>query len=167
MSVPDFQEQPLKPVPDQCSTPYGFYKLFMRDKFVEELVRVTRMYAVRKGRPDLPAKITNNSLRTTQAIMYLTGYLIPSHRLMFWEQRPDANNMFVKKAMSRNLDLIRHTYFVDTVVPDPNDWLWEVRPLIEHLNKMAKTYLRILEHVSIDEGMIKYFGPNPLKQAIY
>jgi hypothetical protein len=75
-----------------CSTLYDFYKLFMSDDFVDELVkmsRMSRMYAVRKGRADLPAKISN-SLRTSQAIIYLTVYLIPSNRFMFWEQRPDT-----------------------------------------------------------------------------
>ncbi len=31
---------------------------------------------------------------------------------------------------------------------------------------MAKKYVKHPEHVSVDEGMIKYFGPNPLKQLI-
>lgn len=166
--VPVFQEQPMKPIPADCSTPYDFHKLFMTDEFIDETVRVSRIYAVRKGKPDLPAKITNNSLRTSQAIMYLTGYLTPSNRLMYWEQRPDTNNQFVKKAMSRNLfmDIVRYTYFVDTVVPDPQDRFWKVRPLFTHLNKMASNYVTIPENVSIDEGMIKYFGPHPLKQYI-
>ncbi len=92
-SVPDFHEEPLKPIPDECQTAYDFYKLFMPDEFVDELVRVSRLYAVKKGNSDLQAKITNNSLRTTQAIMYLTGYLTPSNRLMFWEQKPDTVEM--------------------------------------------------------------------------
>jgi len=172
-SVPDFHEEPLKPIPDECQTAYDFYKLFMPDEFVDELVRVSRLYAVKKGNSDLQAKITNNSLRTTQAIMYLTGYLTPSNRLMFWEQKPDTGNMFVKKAMSRNLfmELIRNTYFTDRLVPSKPedadyDRHWKVRPLIEHINSMARKHVRISEHVSIDEGMIKYFGPHPLKQFI-
>jgi hypothetical protein len=51
-------------------------------------------------------------------------------------------------------------------VPDPDDRFWKVRPLYDHLNKMAKKYVVIPENVSIDEGMIKYFGPHPLKQFI-
>lgn len=168
MSVPEFQEQPLKPVPEECSTPYDFHKLFMSDEFIDETVRVSRIYAVRKGKPDLPSKITNDSLRTSQAIMYLTGYLTPSNRDMYWERRPDTNNMFVNKAMSKSLfsDLVKHTYFVDSVVPDPDDRYWKVRPLFTHLNKTAQLYVVIPENVSIDEGMIKYFGPHPLKQFI-
>jgi hypothetical protein len=119
LCVPDFMEELLKEVPDDCKNPYDFHKLFLPDEFVDVLVRTSRIYAVRKGRPDLSAKITSNSLRTSMAIMYLTGYLTPSNRLMYWEQQPDTSNIFVKKAMSRNLfmDLIRFTYFVDKVLP--------------------------------------------------
>ena len=68
-SVPVFQKEPLKAVPDECQTPYDFHKLFLSDEFVDYMVRVSRMYAVRKGRPDLPVKITNDSLRVSMAIM--------------------------------------------------------------------------------------------------
>jgi hypothetical protein len=64
------------------------------------------------------------------------------------------------------MDLIRFTYFVDKVLPDPEDRFWKVRPLFEHTNKMAKKYVKHPENVSVDEGMIKYFGPHPLKQFI-
>jgi DNA excision repair protein ERCC-6 len=126
------------------------------------------MYAVRRGRPDLQSKLTSNNLRTSMAIMYLTGYLTPSNRLLFWENRPDCSNMFVKRAMSRNLfqDIVRFTYFVDTVVPDAADRFWKVRPLFDHLNKTAKQYVQPPATVSVDEGMVKYFGPHPLKQFI-
>jgi hypothetical protein len=33
MSVPDFQQQPLKNVPDSCLSPYDFFKLFVYDDF--------------------------------------------------------------------------------------------------------------------------------------
>jgi DNA excision repair protein ERCC-6 len=167
-SVPVFQKEPLKAVPDECQTPYDFHKLFLSDDFVDNLVTASRMYAVRKGRQDLPVKITNDSLRVSMAIMYLTGYLTPSNRKMYWEQREDCSNSFVKKAMSRNMfvDIIQHTYFVENVIPDKNDRFWKVRPLFNHLNKTAKEFVQHPERVCVDEGMVKYFGPHPLKQFI-
>jgi DNA excision repair protein ERCC-6 len=155
LSVPDFEEQPLKPVPADC----------MPDEFVEELVRVSRIYAVRKGRLDLQAKITNNSLRTSMAVMFLTGYLTPSNRMLFWENRPDTVNMFVRRAISRNLfQIIKFTYFTDRVIPDPADRFWKVRSLFPHLNQTAKKFEQHPAAVSVDERMVKYFGPHPLKQ---
>ena len=52
------------------------------------------------------------------------------------------------------------------VTADPDDRFWKVRLLFTHLNKTAKQYVKIPLKSSIDEGMIKYFGPHPLKQFI-
>jgi hypothetical protein len=59
-------------------------------------------------------------IRTSQAIMFMTGYLTPSNRAMYWEVREDTGNSFVKKAMSRDTfkKVIRFTYFVDRDKPD-------------------------------------------------
>jgi Transposase IS4 len=168
--VPQFQQEGLKEVPDECKTPYDFHKLFLPDEFVNEMVRVSNKYAMRKGREDMLTKntITNDSLRVTMAIMYLSGYLSPSNRRMFWELREDTNNSFVANAMSKKTfdEIIQHTYFVERQIPDKNDSFWKVRPLFDHLNKTAKQYVQHPERVSVDEGMVKYFGPHPLKQFI-
>jgi hypothetical protein len=86
LCVPDFLEQPLPTVPDEGKTPFDFYKLFLSDEFVDKMVTASRMYAMRKGRADIQSKITNNSLRTSIAIMHMTGYLTPANRLMYWQQ---------------------------------------------------------------------------------
>jgi hypothetical protein len=166
MSVPAFLPEPLKILPDQCETPYDFYKLFMDDSFVDHLVKVSKLYCVRKSRAEVLPKLTHNNLRVSQAIMYLTGYLTPSNRKMFWEKREDTENMFVRNAMTRNTfnDIIANTYFVEEVDPDCNDRFWKVRPLFDQLNKTAKQWVRQPERVAVDEGMIKYYGPHPLKQ---
>jgi hypothetical protein len=129
------------------------------------MAQASQMYAVRKGRTDIPAKISNDSLRTSIAIMHMTGYLTPANR-MDWQQREDSSNSFVKKAMSRNvfIDITRHTYFVESSEPVPGDRFWKTRPLFDQLNATAKQYVRQPECVCVDEGMVKYFGPHPLKQ---
>jgi hypothetical protein len=136
------------------------------DKFLDEMVRVSKLYAVRKGRMEVEPKLTHNTMRTSIAVMYMTGYLCPSNRRMYWEQREDTMNSFVKKAISRNLftSIIQNTSFVDRITPDPSDKFWKVRPLFQQLNKTAKAYVRQSQNVSVDEGIIKYFGPHPLKQ---
>jgi hypothetical protein len=166
MSVPDFQTQPMKTLPTECETPYDFYKLFMDDDFVEKLVKASRLYCIRKNRAEVLPKLTSNNFRVSQAIMYLTGYLTPSNRRMFWEKREDTENMFVRKAMSKNTFniIIANSYFVERVDPDPGDRFWKVRPLFDQLNQSAKQWVRHPERVAIDEGMIKYYGPHPLKQ---
>ena len=39
-----------------------------------------------------------------------------------------------------------------------------MRYLFDQLNKAAKLYVQHPERVAIDEGVVKYFGPHPLKQ---
>jgi hypothetical protein len=60
--------------------------------------------------------------------------------------------------------VLRNTTFVKTTEPDPKDRFWKVRPLFDHINDCAKMWVKHPQHVSIDEGMVKYFGPHPLKQ---
>lgn len=167
-SLPNFDEQPLKQLPDNCNTPFDFYKLFVDDEFVDNIVEKSQLYAGRKNRPDDQKKINKDTLRTSMAIMHMTGYLTPSNRHMYWETREDTGNSFAKKAISKKtfVSVIRNTYFVERVDPDKNDRFWKVRPLFKQLNKASKAYVKQSREVSVDEGMVKYFGPHPLKQYI-
>jgi hypothetical protein len=55
-----------------------------------------------EGEAKVAAKITNNSMRLTQTIKYVSSYSRPRNLRMFWESREDAMNMHPKKTMSRN-----------------------------------------------------------------
>ena len=167
--VPAFQPQPSPGVPPDCKTPLDYFKLFVDDRFVENMAAHSQVYAVKKYNcPEAQKVLTPNMIRTSQAIMFMTGYLTPSNRAMYWEVREDTGNSFVKKAMSRDTfkKVIRFTYFVDRDKPDENDRFWKVRPLFDQLNETAKKYVKPTEMVSVDEAMVKYFGPHPLKQYI-
>ena len=168
MSVPEFRPPPLKPVPADSETPYDFFCLFVSDEFVDKITASSKLYAAKKNRPDEAAKINSNSMRVTHAIMFLTGYLTPANRRMYWEKRPDTMNTMVKKAMPRDdfVQVLRNTHFVDTEEPDPKDRFWKVRVLFREVNSRAEQYITQPENVSIDEGMVKYFGPHPMKQFI-
>jgi len=165
-SVPEFTPEPLKTLPDNCITPYDFFSLFLDDKFVEEMMTVSKLYCVKKNRPQVQAKLTPDNYRVQVAIMFLTGYLTPSNRKMYWENKEDTENLFVRNAMSKHTfnDIISNTYFVERVDPDPEDRFWKVRPLFNQLNKTAKKWVCQAKNVSVDEAIVKYFGPHPLKQ---
>ncbi len=165
MSVTDFQEQPLKTLPDGCDTPYDF-KLFVPDKFVDQTVETSRLYAARKANSHILPKLTHNNIRISHAIMCMTGYLTPSNMRMYWEKREDSRNNMVARTMSKATftNIIRNTTFVKTTVADPKDRFWKVRPLFNLINDCAKIWVKHPKDVSIDEGMVKYFGPHPLKQ---
>lgn len=88
-------------------------------------------------------------------------------RLM-WQKREDAQNLYVKKAMGRNTfeSIIKHLYFVELEDVNPLDSFWKVRPLFDTINRTAKKLVVQSEYVSVDETMVRYFGPHPLKQCI-
>ncbi len=112
--------------------------------------------------------MTSDNRLTAFGIMYLTGYLSPANKRLFWENREDVQNLFVKKAMARNTfeDVIKYVYFVEPEEQNNRDAFWKVRPLFEQINNTAQQLISQPEFVSIDETIIRYFGPHPLKQAI-
>ncbi len=71
MSAPEFQQQPLKNVPDTCHSSYDFFKLVVDDQFVDQVVEAFQLYADRKNRTQLQPKITHNRVRSTHAPMQL------------------------------------------------------------------------------------------------
>ena len=156
-SVPDFRQQPLKKIPAECKTPYGFHKLFLDDAFIKQLVKTSQQYAARKDRPEAATKITSSSMRTAMAIMYMTGYITPSTRRMYWEQREDTRNLAVKKAMPRSVfdEIVRNTCFTDQLKLVADDRLRKVRPLFDQLNRTAKRYVGQSERVTVDKATIK------------
>ena len=139
---------------------------FADDDFVDQLVSQSVAYANQRNLPGEAAKINHSTMRVSHAVMFVTGYSTPANRRMFWEQREDAMNLLVKKNITRDdfISVISFTHFADT--PDPQDKFWKVRLLFNQLNDKAKLYVVQTENVSVDEGMIKYFGPHPLKQFV-
>ena len=117
MAVPDVEDQPLKILPEEVKSPYDFFTLFLTDQFVDKVVEMSKAYAVQKDKPDLLPKLTHNNIRLSHAIMYMTGYISPSNRRMYWEEREDTRNTLAKQAMSRTTfeELLKNTHFTDKV----------------------------------------------------
>ena len=151
----------------QVKTPYDFLKLFISDEFVDKVAKETKRYAGRQNQSTFQAKVDSSLIRSSHAIMFLTGYLTPSNRRMYWEKREDTSNILVRKAMSRNTfdDVMRFTHFANSDHPK-EDPFWKVSLLFKTLNEKAAKFVEKTEYVSVDESMIRYFGPHPLKQFI-
>lgn len=166
--IPIFEEDVNMPVDDSIQEPYDFLKLFLSDKFLEEVSQTSKAYCIRKGKEEKAVLMTPDNIITSIGILYLTGYSSPAQRKMFWQKKEDAQNMFVKKAMPRDLfeDVIGFTYFVTQDDQDDNDIYWKVRPLFETINNSAKKFVIQSQNVSIDETMVRYFGHHPAKQRI-
>jgi hypothetical protein len=167
--VPPFQpEPPSRPVDDDLHLPYDFLRLFISDDFVDMVSHKSKLYCVRKGAADKAALMTRDNLLTSMGLMFLSGYMTPAQKELWWENRQDTQHLYVKKAMSRDTFrfVTANTYFVEPEDQDLTDPFWKVRPLFTEINNTAKQLVQQSEFVSVDESMIRYFGPHPLKQAI-
>lgn len=164
--VPDFVQPAFKPVPADCQKPFDFFKLLVNDDFVDLTVEKSQAYAAKMNKhADVP-KISHDSIRVSQAVMFITGYSTPANRKMFWEKRKDGRNQLVAENITRDdfISITQNTYFVNRDEPNPQDKFWKVRPLFDKLNSTGKQLVVQPENVSVDEGMIGYYGPHPLKQ---
>ena len=167
--IPSFVPEPARsPVPDSCHLPYDFLRLFLCPDFIETMAVKSKLYCVTRGDPGKQDIMTADNILTSIGVMYLTRYLNPAHKLLYWEDRLDVQNLFVKNAISRNkfISVLRYTYFSEDADSDPNDAFWKVRPLISHINNKARELIEQPEWVCVDESMVRYFGPHPLKQCI-
>lgn len=153
---------------NEVKSPYDYMKLFIPDELIDKIVKETKRYAAEENCPVFQDKVDRDIIRASHAIMMMSGYLSPAQRRMYWEKREDTGNALVKKTMSRNTfdNVMRYTHFANSQKPKVDDPFWKVRLLFNAMNTAASKYVEKSEYVSVDESMVKYFGPHPLKQFI-
>ena len=123
-----------------------------------------KRYAAKQNHLVFPSKVDESLIRARHAIRFMTGYLKPSDRRMYWEKRNDTFSIMAKKPMPRNTfgEVMRFTHFANSDHPKDEPF-WKVSFLFNTLNETAAKYVEKTEYVSIDESMIRYFSPHPLK----
>ena len=167
--IPIFQPvPPSSPVPDEATLPYDFLRLFITDGFLDKMVIRSKLYCVRRGAVEKMPFMTKDNILTSMAIMYMSGYMPVVQKEMWWQNRVDSQHPYIKKAMPRDTfrAVTSNTYFTTPEDQNPGDAFWKVRPLFDEINSTAKNLIQQTEYVSVDETMVRYFGPHPLKQAI-
>ena len=128
----------------------------------------SRRYCTREKAKEKLHLVTKDNLLTSIAIMYLSGYNPVAQKDMYWEDRVDSQQLYIKKAMPRDTfrAVTSFTYFTTPEEQNLNDPFWKVRLLFEEINSTAKNLVQQSEYVSVDEPMVRYLGRHPLKQAI-
>ena len=167
--IPIFQPvPPSSPVPDEATLPYDFLRLFITDGFLDKMVIRSKLYCVRRGAVEKMPFMTKDNILTSMAIMYMSGCMPVVQKEMWWQNRVDSQHPYIKKAMPRDTfrAVTSNTYFTTPEDQNPGDAFWKVRPLFDEINSTAKNLIQQTEYVSVDETMVRYFGPHPLKQAI-
>ena len=134
--IPAVSNITKKSVPEEYITPLDFFKIFVTDEFIDKITASSINYANKKNRPEVAAKLTSSTMRVSHAVMFMTGYITPSNRRIYWENREDGMNLLAKKAINRDdfVDILQYTYFADQGAADPDDRYWKVRPLFDVLN---------------------------------
>ena len=137
--------------------PYDFICLFVSDDIIDKIVTETKRYAGLKNDARYQTMVDRSTIRCSQAIMYLTGYITPASKVILWQKREDSNNKLVSKAMSIKMfkDTMRYTHFSDNTNPNTNNPYWKVQTLVDTINNTAQMYVRQTKYSSIDETMVK------------
>ena len=92
--VPAFQPvPPSKTVNDDVILPYDFFQLFISDEFVDMVSTKSKLYCTRRGAVDKASLLNKDNLLTSMAIMYMSGYVTPAQKKLWWENRPDTQHI--------------------------------------------------------------------------
>ncbi|XP_046864364.1 piggyBac transposable element-derived protein 3-like [Xenia sp. Carnegie-2017] len=156
------------PVNMETKTPLQYFKQFVSDDMLQNLLTSTNEYSVQKS----GNSINTNKKEIEQLIcMFFHMGLVRMWNgvRQYWESATAYSP--VCDVMSRNQFqlLLRMLHFVNNLLVSDNDKrdkLWKIRPWLE---KMRENCLKLIpeEHNSIDEMMCKYRGrTSPIRQYI-
>ncbi|KAL7635346.1 UNVERIFIED_CONTAM: hypothetical protein RMT77_014413 [Armadillidium vulgare] len=149
------------------SQPIDLFKMCFTEEFMNHICRESVKYASQKG--DQQFTLSVDELYVYFGILLLSGYNKLPFRRMYWERRPDSNNNLVNNSISRNKfeKIHQFLHFNDNMTIDPNDKVYKIRPLIDHLNNKFFNFVEPLgSKFSLGEAMEPYYGHHSMKQFI-
>ncbi len=155
---------------DKLSTAYDYYKLFQSEKWVEEIVFQSKLYAVQENLPQALDIMSVDSYRCVEALLLHSGYHSVPQRRRMWETKADCHNSLVADAIRRREAdaVLACLHFRDNMKIEPNgDNYYKVRPIFHNLNQASKRWFSSYQKFSVDEVMIPYYGRHSSKQYIH
>ncbi|XP_046383469.1 piggyBac transposable element-derived protein 2-like [Ischnura elegans] len=156
----------FSPPPDEISTPFSYFKLFVDNDMISNIVEQTNLYSVQEKCQN----VNTNDKEIHQLLgihMIMSIVTMPSYS-MFWSEKSRYGQ--IADVMSRNrFKTLRgnlHFNNNDNMLSrdDPAyDKLFKIRPF---LNALRKNFLKVEpeEHNSVDEFMIPLKAHTALKQ---
>lgn len=153
---------------DKCSSPLEFFQLFFNEEIVESIVMHTVRYAASQNNY-FSSPLSSDEMYCFLGVLILSGYVPLPRRRMFWELSDDSHNVLVANSIRRNRfeEIMRFFHVVDNDNLIPNDRMAKVNPLLKALNELFLLYAPLEKNLSVDEGMIPYFGRHGCKQHIH
>ena len=139
-------------------------KLFFSDDFVHFMVDQTNLDASQKN---VTLDVTFDEMWVMFGEFLLSGYAKYPNKRLYWSEENDTPILAGAMQCNRFEVILRHIHFNDNTAIDKEDWLYNLRPLLNHF------YLRnfwnqetLEDHLYIDELMIPYYGHPHAKQYI-
>ncbi len=147
----------------QQLTPVDIFSFFFNEDILIKIAAFSNEYALQNYHT---LQTNPNELRVFLAIILISGYSVARRRRQYWELSDDTRNVLIANSMRRNRfeELIKYLHLSDNMLLPEGDRFAKVRPLADHLNERFLAFGPHEENLSIDEGMIRYFGHHPTKQ---
>ena len=102
------------------------------------------------------------------SILFLSGYLAPARRRLFWENAGNTHQHLVTNVMRRDKfeAIFTNVYLADNNCLDEDDKFAKLIPLIKLLNQKFQRHSPNKEFYSFDESMCEYYGRHGCKQFL-
>lgn len=157
-SKDDFLRETLK-------TPIDAFRIFLSEKFIEEMCRQTQIYAGQKG--DHNFNIGLDEFLTFVGILIFSGYHKLSSKRDYWSNEEDLHCPLVADSMRRNRfeDILRFLHCADNSKMKGQDSMYKVRPIFQFMNEAFKA-TDLPNNLCVDETILPYFGHHGAKQFI-
>lgn len=157
-------------------TPLDFYTLIVNDEIINKIVIETNKFAAQqKASKSLsPFARINKWFDTDETeIKQLFGLLIwtglvslPSYELYWSNSDIFATNFELVKSRNRFEILLQMLHFSDNSTTDNTNRLYKLGTVMEDIMLNSNNCMQPLEHLCIDEFLVKYMGRLSFKQYI-
>jgi hypothetical protein len=150
----------------------AWFRLFFTDELMNILVRETNRYSDQyfannvlspQSRARRWRHVTVEDMEVFLGLTILTGIVNKKgHISSYWSKDKVIATPFFNEAMARNRYQLINRFFHcadnDARPPDAPDKLYKIRPVYNYLIDRFRTMYIPMEHISIDEGMLKWRG---------
>jgi hypothetical protein len=153
--------------------PADYLELFIDDEVVELLVTETNRYAEEKidemiaegrmkrhSRAKKWKEVYGEEMKRFMGLMFITGIIKKPDLEMYWSVDEVIATPFFGKTMTRDRFKAIWSFFHTANNNENNgqDRLFKVRKLMEMISKRFRENFTPGQHISIDEGMLKWRG---------
>ena len=156
------------PTNQELETPLGYFRQFVTDEMLNNLVEQTNIYSAQKYGHSI--NTTKKELEQMIGINFYMGLIRMEGARQYWET--DIHCDLVANVMSRNRFqlFVRTLHFVDNMrISEDEKKEDKLRRIRQWLTQMRENCLKLTpeEHCSIDEMMCQYRGQtSPIRQYI-